>query len=117
MIRLYDTYYLIECETDRVNNDDILLSEINTVEEVDNELKKAINFCENKYHTKAYYSKCTLIGNVESTWDDTNTKLVVTRTYDKWYITIDWGSHSHFIRIAFDTEKEYKDYMSDKYGW
>lgn len=110
MIKIYDTLYLTECETDNTKTD-VLLGETNKVSEVWNEAKKAIKDCEKKYHTKSYYVRSLLIGNTESKWNEDNIELVVVRTYDKWYITLDWGSYSHFIRLAFDTEKEYNDYL------
>lgn len=115
MIKIYDTLYLAECETDNTKTD-ALLGETNKVSEVWNEAKKAIKDCEKKYNRTSYLThgvgvRCILCGNTESKWNEDNTELVVVRTYDKWYITIDWGSYSHFIRIAFDTEKEYNDYL------
>jgi len=110
MIKIYDTLYLTKCETENTKLD-ILLGETNKVSEVWNEVKKAIKLCEKKYNTKSYYIRSILIGNTKSKWNEDNTELIVVRTYDKWYITLDWGSHSHFIRIAFDTEKEYNDYL------
>lgn len=110
MIKIYDTLYLAECETDNTKTD-VLLGETNKASEVWNEVKKAIEDCKKKYHTESYYARNLLIGNTESRWNEDNTELVVVRTYDKWYVTIDWGSYSHFIRIAFDTEKEYNDYL------
>ena len=110
MIKIYDSLYLTECETDNTKTD-ILLSETNKVKEVTNELIKSIKLCEQKYHTKSYYTRELLLGNTESKWNEDNTEIIVVKTYDKWYLGIDWGSHSHFIRIAFDTEKEYNDYL------
>lgn len=114
MIKIYDSVYLTECETENTKTD-ILLSETNKVSEVCNELVKAIKLCEKKYNTKCYYTRELLLGNTESKWNEDNTEIIVVRTYDKWYITIDWGSHSYFIKIAFDTEKEYKDYIKINY--
>lgn len=110
MIKIYDTLYLAECETDNTKTD-VLLGETNKVEEVANELTKAINICKKKYHTNSYYIRELVLGNVENRWNEDCTELIHIRNYDKWYLGIDWGSHTHFIRIAFDTETEYNNYL------
>lgn len=111
MIKLYDSLYLTECETDNTKTD-VLLSETNGVKKVWDEVKKVIKLCEEKYHTKSFYTRELLLGNTESRWNEENTEIVVIRTYNKWYLGIDWGSHSHFIKIVFDTETEYNDFLT-----
>ena len=111
MIKIYDTLYLAECETDNTKTD-VLLGEINKVKEVWAEVRKAVKQCEKKYKTKSYYYRGILLGNTEHRWNDDNTELLVVRTYDKYYYTIEWGSYSHYIRIVFDTEKEYNDFIN-----
>lgn len=114
MIKLYDSLYLTEYETENTKTD-ILLSETNKISEVWNEVKKAIKLCEKKYNTKSYYTRELLFGNVENKWNENCTELIIIRTYDKWYLGIDWGSHSHFIKIAFDTETEYNNFLASQY--
>lgn len=118
MIKIYDTLYIGECETENTKLD-VLLSETNKASEVGNEVEKAIKDCEKKYNRTSYLTygvgvRSILHGNTCNKWvdgKDGKQELVVDHYYDKWYITIDWGSYSHFIRIAFDTEKEYNDYL------
>lgn len=118
MIKIYDTLCIGECETENTKLD-VLLGETNKASEVWDEVKKAIKDCEKKYNRTSYLTygvgvRCILHSNTENKWvdgKDGKQELVVDHYYDKWYITIDWGSYSHFIRIAFDTEKEYNDYL------
>ena len=123
MIKIYDSLYKSECETDRVKNSDILLFEVDTVEEASKKYIEAINLCEKKYNTKSYLSygvgcEYVLFGNEHTKWtykeNGDYDKIVVDYYYDKYYITIDWGSWSHFIRLQFDTKEEYDNFMKPK---
>ena len=123
MIKIYDTLYKSECETDRVKDSDILLFEVDTVEEAIKKHIDAIKLCEKKYNTKSYISygvgcEYVLFGNEHTEWtykeNGDYDKIVVDYFYDKYYVTIDWGSWSHFIRIQFDTKEEYDKFMEPK---
>ena len=120
MIKIYDSLFKGECETDRVKDSDILIFEVDTVEEAVKKYIDAINLCEKKYNTKSYLSynvgcEYVLFSNEHTEWtfkeNGDYDKIIVDYYYDKWYITIDWGSWSHFIRIQFDTQEEYDKYM------